>query len=179
MIDEDTYTDYQQCFLRIGDYAKSIGCTVTYLSPEKCCAISFNGMIIALIRYNDNDIWEQYSSILEREQYSVDSLPYKYIPYTWYEKFCETVANVFRRNKNNVFFHKKRSIGHMLIPNHYNFACKDKLVGDGNGYYISEDHLKQMIKFFITTNLANYKKYLNQLKINELQKDFEYEPKNN
>lgn len=67
----------------------------------------------------------------------------------------------------------------MLIPNHYNFACKDKIVGDGNGYYISEDHLKQMIKFFITTNLANYKKYLNQLKINELQKDFEYEPKDN
>lgn len=179
MIDGDTYTVYQQCFIRIGDYAKSIGCTVKYLSSEKCCSISFNGMVIVTIRYNDYDICEQYSSILDREQYSVDYYQYGYTPYTWYEKFIEKFANMFRRNKNNVFFHEFICPGQILIPNHYDFAGNDKLFNNGNGYYISEDLLKQRIKFLITTNLANYKKYLNQLKINELQKDFEYEPKNN
>lgn len=163
MIDGDTYTDYQQCFIRIGDYAKSIGCTVKYIYPEKCCIISFNGMVIVQICYNNDDICEQYS---------VESLPYTYTPYTWYKKFFEKFANLFRRNKNNVFFYKHRTPGHILLPNHYNFDRIDVFVGDGNGYYILENHLKQMIKFFITTNLANYKKYLNQLKINELQKDF-------
>jgi hypothetical protein len=103
----------------------------------------------------------------------------RYTPYTWYEKFIKKFANLFRRNKNYVFFHEYIYPVQVLIPNHYNFACKDKLLNNGNGFYISEDLLKQRIKFFITSNLANHKKYQNALKINELQKDFEYEPKNN
>lgn len=57
-----------------------------------------------------------------------------------------------------------------LIPNSNKRMYKDF---NGNDYYVTEDQLKDLLKFYTTTNLMNYKKYQNALKINELTKDFE------
>ena len=70
MIDGWTYYDYEQCFRRIGYYAKSIGCDVIYyengetFSHPNSCKFLFNGTCICRIYYNVADIYEKIVQFL-------------------------------------------------------------------------------------------------------------------
>lgn len=179
MLDGWFYYDYEQCFRRIGEYAKSIGCDVIYyengntMSHPHSCKFLFNGNCICRIYYNDNDICEQYGSILDRERYKLEMLPDQYVPYNWFERLSTKFLNLFRKKKNYVMYHVWPKKPERLLPSHY--RCSDEEVKriTNNGYYVSENQLKDLLKFYTTTNLMNFKKYQNALKINELTKDFE------
>lgn len=179
MIDGWFYYDYEQCFRRIGEYAKSIGCDVIYYeNGETCshphsCKFLFNGNCICRIYYRDDDIFENYGSILDRESYRLELLPDQYVPYNWFERLGTKFLNLFRKNKNYVMYHVWPKKPDWLIPSHYRYSDESLKQLTNNGYYVSEDQLKDLLKFYTTTNLMNYKKYQNALKINELTKDFE------
>ena len=106
MIDGWFYYDYEQCFRRIGSYAKSIGCDVLYYGENETsshphtCRILFNGTCICKIYYNDSDIFENYGSILDREIYSLKMLPDQYVPYNWFERLSTKFLNLFRKKTN-------------------------------------------------------------------------------
>jgi hypothetical protein len=172
MIDGWFYYDYEQCFRRIGEYAKSIGCDVIYYeNGETCshphsCKFLFNGNCICRIYYNDSD-----SDIFE--QYRLEMLPDQYVPYNWFERLGTKFMNLFKKKKNYVMYHVWPKKPDRLIPSHYRYSDESLKQLTNNGYYVSEDQLKDLLKFYTTTNLMNYKKYQNALKINELTKDFE------
>jgi hypothetical protein len=172
MIDGWFYYDYEQCFRRIGEYAKSIGCDVIYYeNSETCshphsCKFLFNGNCICRIYYNDSD-----SDIFE--QYRLEMLPDQYVPYNWFERLGTKFMNLFKKKKNYVMYHVWPKKPDRLIPSHYRYSDESLKQLTNNGYYVSEDQLKDLLKFYTTTNLMNYKKYQNALKINELTKDFE------
>ena len=173
MIDGWTYYDYEQCFRRIGEYAKSIGCDVIYYennvinSHPYSCRFLFNGTCICRIRYHTGDpnLFEEY--------YSLESLPDQYVPYNWFERLRTKFLNLFRKKKNYVMYHVWPKKPERLIPSHHKIGVKYMKQLTDNGYYVTEDQLKDLLKFYTTTNLMNYKKYQNALKINELTKDFE------
>lgn len=179
MLDGWFYYDYEQCFRRIGDYAKSIGCNVIFYengntnSHPNSCKFLFNGNCICRIYYNVADIFEQYGSILDREQYRLEMLPDQYVPYNWFERLGTKFMNLFKKKKNYVMYHVWPKKPERLLPSHYRCSDDDVKRITNNGYYVSEDQLKDLLKFYTTTNLMNYKKYQNALKINELTKDFE------
>lgn len=169
MIDGWTYYDYEQCFRRIGDYAKSIGCDVIYyengniMSHPHSCKFLFNGTCICRIYHRCS-----YDDL--EESYSLESLPDQYVPYNWFERLATKFLNLFSKKKNYVMYHVWPKKPERLIPNHNKHIYK--YLPD-NDYFVSEDQLKDLLKFYTTTNFMNYKKYQNALKINELTKDFE------
>jgi hypothetical protein len=103
----------------------------------------------------------------------LELLPDQYVPYNWFERLGTKFLNLFRKKKNYVMYHVWPKKPDRLIPSHYKYSDESLKQLTNNGYYVSEDQLKDLLKFYTTTNLMNYKKYQNALKINELTKDFE------
>lgn len=170
-----TLKPYELCFRRIGDYAETLGCKVEYWN--KSAHIFYCGKQICRIWYRDDDIFEQYGSILEREAYDVD-LADQYIPYTKWEKVCYHIKRFFgKAEKNEVLIHKRcpYAVTRRLIPDHYGLdkETMDRYVkSDTLSYYLSEETLKNLIKFYVTENTVNEKLYLNGLRIKQINEDF-------
>lgn len=62
-----------------------------------------------------------------------------------------------------------------LIPDHYELdkETMDSYLNKGTGdYYLSEEKLKNLIKFYVTENTVNEKLYLNGLRIKQINEDF-------
>ena len=100
-------------------------------------------------------------------------LPDQYVPYNWFERLGTKFLNLLRKKKNYVMYHVCPKKPERLLPNYYKYSDEVLKQLTYNGYYVTEDQLKDLLKFYTTTNLMNYKKYQNALKINELTKDFE------
>ena len=100
-------------------------------------------------------------------------LPDKYVPYNWFERLETKFLNLFKKKKNYVMYHVWPKKPVRLLPSHYKFSDEVVKMITNTGYFVSEKQLKDLLKFYTTTNLINYKKYKNALKINELTKDFE------
>lgn len=170
-----TLKPYELCFRRICDYAETLGCKVDYW--HHAAHIFYGGKYICRIWYRDDDIFEQYGSILEREAYDVD-LADQYIPYTKWEKVCYHIKRFFgKAEKNEVLIHKRcpYAVTRRLIPDHYGFdkETMDSYLNKGTGdYYLSEEKLKNLIKFYVTENAVNEKLYLNGLRIKQINEDF-------
>ena len=170
-----TLKPYELCFRRIGDYAETLGCKVDYW--HHAAHIFYGGKYICRIWYRDDDIFEQYGSILEREAYDVD-LADQYIPYTKWEKVCYHIKRFFgKAEKNEVLIHKRcpYAVTRRLIPDHYGFdkETMDRYVkSDTLSYYLNEEKLKNLIKFYVTENAVNEKLYLNGLRIKQINEDF-------
>ncbi len=176
MIEGDyTLKPYELCFRRIGDYAETLGCKVEYW--HHAAHIFYSGKYICRIWYRDDDIFEQYSSILDREAYDVD-LADQYIPYTKWEKVCYRIKRFFgKAEKDRVLIHKRcpHAVTRRLIPDHYGLdkETMDRYINSGTGdYYLSEEKLKNLIKFYVTENTVNEKLYLNGLRIKQINEDF-------
>lgn len=171
-----TLKPHELCFRRIGDYAETLGCKVEYWN--KSAHIFCGGKQICRIWYRDQDIFEQYGSILDREAYDVD-LADQYIPYTKWEKVWYHIKRFFgKAEKNKVLIHKRLpyAITNRLIPDHYGWdkETMDRYINSGTGdYYLSEEKLKNLIKFYVTENAVNEKLYLNGLRIKQINEDFE------
>jgi hypothetical protein len=170
-----TLKPYELCFRRICDYAETLGCKVDYW--HHAAHIFYGGKYICRIWYRDDDIVEQYGSILEREAYDVD-LADQYIPYTKWEKVCYHIKRFFgKAEKNEVLIHKRcpYAVTRRLIPDHYGWdkETMDSYLNKGTGdYYLSEEKLKNLIKFYVTENTVNEKLYLNGLRIKQINEDF-------
>ena len=170
-----TLKPYELCFRRIGDYAETLGCKVDYW--HHAAHIFYGGKYICRIWYRDDDIFEQYGSILEREAYDVD-LADQYIPYTKWEKVYYHIKRFFgKAEKNEVLIHKRcpYAVTRRLIPDHYGFdkETMDRYVkSDTLSYYLNEEKLKNLIKFYVTENAVNEKLYLNGLRIKQINEDF-------
>lgn len=176
MIEGDyTLKPHELCFRRIGDYAETLGCNVVYY--DKSFHIFYCGKQICRIWYNDEDIMEQYGSILDREAYHVD-LADQYIPYTKWEKVLYHIKKFFRIvEKNEVLIHKRcpYAVTRRLIPDHYGWDTEtiNELEAKGCGdYFFGEEKLKNLIKFYVTENIVNEKLYLNGLRIKQINEDF-------
>lgn len=170
-----TLKPHELCFRRIGDYAKTLGCNVVYY--DKSFHIFYGSKQICRICYNDQDIMENYGSILDREMYYVD-LADQYIPYTKLEKVWYNIKRFFgQAEKNKVLIHKRcpGAVIRRLIPDHYGWdkETMDSYINNGTGhYYFSEEQLKNLIKFYVTENTVNEKLYLNGLRIKQINEDF-------
>ena len=170
-----TLKQHELCFRRIGDYAETLGCKVEYWN--KTAHIFYCGKQICRIWYNDQDIMEMYGSILDREAYDVD-LADQYIPYTKWEKVWYHIKRFFGQSeKNEVLIHKRcpYALTRHLIPDHYGWdkETMDSYISSGSvGYYLSEEKLKNLIKFYVTENAVNEKLYLNGLRIKQINEDF-------
>ena len=170
-----TLKPHELCFRRIGDYAETLGCKVEYWN--KSAHIFCGSKQICRIWYKDDDIFEQYGSILEREAYDVD-LADQYIPYTKWEKVWYHIKRFFgQAEKNKVLIHKRcpYAVTRRLIPDHYGWdkETMDRYVkNDTLSYYLSEETLKNLIKFYVTENAVNEKLYLNGLRIKQINEDF-------
>lgn len=170
-----TLKPHELCFRRIGDYAKTLGCNVVYY--DKSFYIFYCGKQICRICYNDQDIMENYGSILDREMYYVD-LADQYIPYTKWEKVWYHIKRFFgKAEKDKVLIHKRcpGAVIRRLIPDHYGFdeETMDRFMNSGTkDYYFSEEKLKNLIKFYVTENTVNEKLYLNGLRIKQINEDF-------
>lgn len=171
-----TLKPHELCFRRIGDYAETLGCNVVYY--DKSFHIFYCGKQICRMWYKDDDIFEQYGSIFEREAYDVD-LADQYIPYTKWEKVWYHIKRFFgKAEKNKVLIHKRcpYAVTRRLIPDHYGLdkETMDRYVkSDTLSYYLSEEKLKNLIKFYVTENAVNEKLYLNGLRIKQINEDFE------
>ena len=171
----NTLRPYELCFRRIGDYAETLGCKVDYWNHT--INIFYGGKQICRIWYNDQDIMEMYGSILDREAYDVD-LADQYIPYTKWEKVWYNIKRFFGKAENNkVLIHKRcpGAVIRRLIPDHYGWdkETMDSYLNKGTGdYYLSEEKLKNLIKFYVTENTVNEKLYLNGLRIKQINEDF-------
>lgn len=170
-----TIKPHELCFRRIGDYAKTLGCNVVYY--DKSFHIFYCGKQICRIWYNDEDIMEQYGSILDREAYHVD-LADQYIPYTKWEKVWYNIKRFFgKADPKEILIHKRcpYAVTRRLIPDHYNWdkETMDSYINKGTShYYLSEEKLKNLIKFYVTENVVNEKLYLNGLRIQQINEDF-------
>lgn len=164
--------DFEECFKRIGDYAESIGCSVDY-SKEKSLFILFNNYRLCQIDYHDNDIFEQYASILDRESYIIEFLPDKYIPYNMFEKVITKIKNIFCKQKDTLFFHVYPNNTYRLIPKHYKCSKEGINKLTFNGYYVTEEQLYKLLEYHITTNFLNMKKYRIAVKKQQIEKEFE------
>ena len=170
-----TLKPYELCFRRIGDYAETLGCKVDYW--DKSFHIFYCGKQLCRIWYDNQDIFENYASILDREAYYVD-LADQYIPYTKWEKVWYHIKRFFgKAEKNEVLIHKRcpHAVTRRLIPDHYGWdkETMDSYVSRGTGnYYLSEEILKNLIKFYVTENVVNEKLYLNGLRIKQINEDF-------
>ena len=170
-----TLKPHELCFRRIGDYAETLGCNVVYY--DKSFHIFYCGKQLCRIWYNDQDIMEMYGSILDREAYDVD-LADQYIPYTKWEKVWYHIKRFFgQAEKNKVLIHKRcpHAVTRRLIPDHYGWdkETMDRYVkSDTLSYYLSEETLKNLIKFYVTENTVNEKLYLNGLRIKQINEDF-------
>ena len=166
---------HELCFRRIGDYAEILGCKVDYWG--KSILIFYCGKLICRIFYNDQDIMEMYGSILDREAYDV-VLADQYIPYTKLEKVCYRIKRFLgKAEKDKVLIHKRcpGAVIRRLIPDHYGWdkETMDSYINSGTGdYYLSEEKLKNLIKFYVTENAVNEKLYLNGLRIKQINEDF-------
>ena len=170
-----TLKEHELCFRRIGDYAETLGCNVVYW--DKSFNIFYCGKQICRVWYNDQDLMEMYGSILDREAYDVD-LADQYIPYTKWEKVWYHIKRFFgKAEKNEVLIHKRcpYAVTRRLIPDHYGWdkETMDSYVSKGTSmYYLSEEILKNLIKFYVTENVVNEKLYLNGLRIKQINEDF-------
>jgi hypothetical protein len=170
-----TLKPHELCFRRIGEYAQTLGCNVVYY--DKSFHIFYCGKQLCHIWYNDQDIMENYGSILDREIYYVD-LADQYIPYTKWEKVWYNIKRFFgKAEKNKVLIHKRcpGAVTRRLIPDHYGWdkETMDSYLNKGTGnYYLSEEKLKNLIKFYVTENTVNEKLYLNGLRIKQINEDF-------
>ena len=170
-----TLKPHELCFRRIGEYAETLGCKVDYWNHT--INIFYCGKQICRVWYNDQDIMEMYGSILDREAYDVD-LADQYIPYTKWEKVWYNIKRFFgKAEKNKVLIHKRcpGAVIRRLIPDHYGWdkETMDSYVSRGScGYYLSEEKLKNIIKFYVTENTVNEKLYLNGLRIKQINEDF-------
>jgi hypothetical protein len=170
-----TLKPHELCFRRIGEYAETLGCNVVYY--DKSFHIFYCGKQLCHIWYNDQDIMENYGSILDREIYYVD-LADQYIPYTKWEKVWYNIKRFFGKAENNkVLIHKRcpGAVTRRLIPDHYGWdkETMDSYLNKGTGnYYLSEEKLKNLIKFYVTENTVNEKLYLNGLRIKQINEDF-------
>ena len=170
-----TLKPHELCFRRIGDYAETLGCKVFYY--DKSFHIFYCGKQICHIWYNDQDIMENYGSILDREAYYV-VLADQYIPYTKLEKVCYRIKRFLgKAEKDKVLIHKRcpYALTSRLIPAHYGWdkETMDSYLNSGTGdYYLSEEKLKNLIKFYVTENAVNEKLYLNGLRIKQINEDF-------
>lgn len=176
MIDDShTLKPHELCFRRIGDYAETLGCNVVYY--DKSFHIFYCGKQLCHIWYNDQDIMENYGSILDREIYYVD-LADQYIPYTKWEKVWYNIKRFFgKAEKNKVLIHKRcpYAVTRRLIPDHYGWdkETMDSYLNKGTGdYYLSEEKIKNLMKFYVTENTVNEKLYLNGLRIKQINEDF-------
>lgn len=176
MIEGDyTLKQHELCFRRIGEYAETLGCNVVYY--DKSFNIFYCEKQICRVWYKDDDIFEQYGSILDREAYYVD-LADQYIPYTKWEKVCYHIKRFFgKAEKDRVLIHKRcpHAVTRRLIPDHYGWdkETMDSYLNRGTGnYYLSEEKLKNLIKFYVTENVMNEKQYLIGLKIKQINEDF-------
>lgn len=171
----NTLRPYELCFRRIGEYAETLGCKVDYW--DKSFNIFYGGKQICRVWYRDDDIMEMYGSILEREAYDVD-LADQYIPYTKWEKVWYNIKRFFgKAEKNKVLIHKRcpGAVTRRLIPDHYGWdkETMDSYVnGVTRNYYLSEEKLKNLIKFYVTENTVNEKLYLNGLRLKQINEDF-------
>lgn len=170
-----TLKPHELCFRRIGDYAQTLGCNVVYY--DKSFHIFYCGKQLCHIWYNDQDIMENYGSILDREIYYVD-LADQYIPYTKWEKVWYNIKRFFgKAEKNKVLIHKRcpYAVTRRLIPDHYGWdkETMDSYLNKGTGdYYLSEEKIKNLMKFYVTENIVNEKLYLNGLRIKQINEDF-------
>ena len=170
-----TLKPHELCYRRIGEYAQTLGCNVVYY--DKSFHIFYCGKQLCHIWYNDQDIMENYGSILDREIYYVD-LADQYIPYTKWEKVWYNIKRFFgKAEKNKVLIHKRcpGAVTRRLIPDHYGWdkETMDSYLNKGTGnYYLSEEKLKNLIKFYVTENTVNEKLYLNGLRIKQINEDF-------
>lgn len=170
-----TLKPHELCFRRIGDYAETLGCNVKYW--DKSFYIFNGGKQICRIWYDNQDIFENYGSILDREAYHVD-LADQYIPYTKWEKVWYHIKRFFgKAEKNEVLIHKRcpYAVTRRLIPDHYGWdkETMDSYVSKGTSmYYLSEEILKNLIKFYVTENVVNEKLYLNGLRVKQINEDF-------
>ena len=170
-----TLKPHELCFRRIGDYAQTLGCNVVYY--DKSFHIFYCGKQLCHIWYNDQDIMENYGSILDREIYYVD-LADQYIPYTKWEKVWYSIKRFFgKAEKNKVLIHKRcpYAVTRRLIPDHYGWdkETMDSYLNKGTGdYYLSEEKIKNLMKFYVTENTVNEKLYLNGLRIKQINEDF-------
>ena len=170
-----TLKPHELCFRRIGDYAETLGCNVVYY--DKSFHIFYCGKQLCHIWYNDQDIMENYGSILDREIYYVD-LADQYIPYTKWEKVWYSIKRFFgKAEKNKVLIHKRcpYAVTRRLIPDHYGWdkETMDSYLNKGTGdYYLSEEKIKNLMKFYVTENTVNEKLYLNGLRMKQINEDF-------
>lgn len=170
-----TLKPHELCFRRIGDYAQTLGCNVVYY--DKSFHIFYCGKQLCHIWYNDQDIMENYGSILDREIYYVD-LADQYIPYTKWEKVWYSIKRFFgKAEKNKVLIHKRcpYAVTRRLIPDHYGWdkETMDSYLNKGTGdYYLSEEKIKNLMKFYVTENTVNEKLYLNGLRMKQINEDF-------
>ena len=176
MIEGDyTLKPHEVCFRHIGEYAQTLGCKVTYFT--KSCDIDLGTKQICRIWYNDQDIMENYGSILDREAYHID-LAEQYIPYTKWEKVWYKIKRFFgKAERNKVLIHKRcpGAVTRRLIPDHYGWdkeTIKELEAKGGGNYYFSEEKLKNLIKFYVTENVVNEKLYLNGLRVQKINEDF-------
>lgn len=176
MIDDShTLRPYELCFRRIGDYAQTLGCNVVYY--DKSFHIFYCSKQLCHIWYNDQDIMENYGSILDKEMYYVD-LADQYIPYTKWEKVWYNIKSFFgKAEKNKVLIHKRcpGAVIRRLIPDHYGWdkETMDSYINSGTrNYYFSEEKIKNLIKFYVTENTVNEKLYLNGLRMKQINEDF-------
>ena len=172
---EYTLEPHELCFRRIGEYAETLGCNVVYY--DKSFHIFYCGKQLCHIWYNDQDIMENYGSILDREIYYVD-LADQYIPYTKWEKVWYSIKRFFgKAEKNKVLIHKRcpYAVTRRLIPDHYGWdkETMDSYLNKGTGdYYLSEEKIKNLMKFYVTENTVNEKLYLNGLRMKQINEDF-------
>ena len=164
MIEGDyTLKPHELCFRRIGDYAETLGCNVVYY--YKTAHIFYCGKLICRIWYNCSDF---------REEYIVD-LAYQYIPYTKWEKIWYYIKRFFgKAEKNEVLIHKSSfdALSKCLIPDHYELDKETMDSYINKDYFINEEKLKNLIKFYVTENVVNEKLYLNGLRIKQINEDF-------
>lgn len=166
---EDTLKPQELCFMRIGDYAETLGCNVVYY--DIAVHIFYCGKLICRLWYhNQNEIY----SIHDREEYIVD-LANQYITYTKWEKVCYHIKRFFgKAEKNKVLIHKIGLYGlsKCLIPDHYRLDKETMDSYINKDYFINEEKLKNLIKFYVTENAVNEKLYLNGLRIKQINEDF-------
>ena len=160
---EYTLEPHELCFRRIGEYAETLGCNVVYYRTT--AHIFYCGKLICRIWYHISDF---------REEYIVD-LANQYIPYTKWEKVWYYIKRFFgKAEKNEVLIHKSSldALSKYLIPDHYKCDKETMYSYINKDYFINEEKLKNLIKFYVTENAVNEKLYLNGLRIKQINEDF-------
>lgn len=160
---ENTLKPQELCFRRIGEYAETLGCNAVYY--YRTTHIFYCGKLICRIWYHISDF---------KEEYIVD-LANQYIPYTKWEKVWYYIKRFFgKAEKNEVLIHKSSldALSKCLIPDHYRLDKETMDSYINKDYFINEEKLKNLIKFYVTENAVNEKLYLNGLRIKQINEDF-------